>query len=593
MRRNKILVSTAILVTVASVVASILSNQLFPSIIFGAIISSILLGILAVTTHSHFVTLFTIVSVSVVRNISIFAFPASVIGIDPNRDIHVISRIVNTGTTDHLVIGFYSEAPFYYLLAGIFEIVSNVTHESPLFVYSILMGVLIPCTSFIIADRLSNKKLANLAALFASIITLGVKFAYWPVPQTLAVLFCYIIFVLWIKNRTNNREMGISLVILGVLVFTHKVPLLFLFFSFSTVSIVAFASNYIYKRNILYWLSVCGIMLAWQVVVSSINNTVIQIVGLFLGLLASLWAWENDAQNVMLRNNANRHFPGVFFAILSGLFLIVQWIYATTFIQKGVLKISTLFSWRDDFAPEPINPSSAAAVDPGQLDFLYHYSETLLFMLGVAILLASYTILEQKPEPYLVSFIGIGLVLTGIVSTDPNAGSPFRFLLFIIPLGAVIISINFREKLPLKSFSGTQALGLIFVVLLLLFQTSSIFFVPDYSGTPRSYLDQSEMSAKSSIDEFGIDGRIVYTDQYTTLIRTSPDPDLNYKQSENLYLESSYSELEKSSYILYRDEKIIRLNGNWWRLKWGSNMLDRNFSRIYSSGDSHIYITDA
>ena len=179
------------------------TDSLYPGFSIGVLVSSgILLLTLSLTrrlTKRRFhVLLAAIVTVAVLYRGYTFGFPTSLIGMDPDGYALGIERVIRAGRTDAIEVGFYDRAPLFYVLPAVLAILGDASASESMIVYPVLIGAVLPLTAAVLVRWVLGRdtyRAAGMAAIGAGVATTTVWFSYWPIAQTLALLYWCILLV--------------------------------------------------------------------------------------------------------------------------------------------------------------------------------------------------------------------------------------------------------------------------------------------------------------------------------------------------------------------------------------------------------------
>jgi len=173
------------------------------------------------------------VGLGTIYRLFLYLWPSSYIGLDPDRVAAAVNRVAFSGQIESISgLGFYRNAPLFHIYTAEVAHISGVSVKTAFAVYALLLGVLGPIVSAYIAAQLAPDEYTRMAAgLAATLGAVGVmtwKFAYWPLPQILAVLFWagYLIaFFRLISQPSRRNWVPIYFFLIG-LFFTHKLGVL-------------------------------------------------------------------------------------------------------------------------------------------------------------------------------------------------------------------------------------------------------------------------------------------------------------------------------------------------------------------------------
>ena len=566
MRKLKIGVVFAFLSLSAGILYTHATGRLYPGLNTGMFLSATVLLIcgwydsdtnVRSVAKLYFVP---IVLLAVLYRTYTFSFPATLVGIDPFGYALQTSRVIATGTTNSISYNFYSDVSLSIAFPAMFGLMAELPGPEALVIYPIAMGVLIPLSIASLTFQISSRRKLRkgiVAAVIATVATVSVRFAFWPIAQTLGILYWGILLVLIVRyyRIRSKRTAFLTILFLIALTFAHKLPLL--------------------------------------------------IVSLVLATLASvLWVREVVKRRYRSERGVGslRQPFGAVIGILSGVLLLLQWTYVTSFISTVAFRaVSTLLGKTTSVAPPPVStvPTAAVAPSPGIIGLLSRraYGLVLLPLGGLIWLyLLYYQRDKQSIRVLLVSFVvpvvllGLGIV-TGDSSSPSAAPQPNRLFSFmeliLIPFTAAVL-----ERVSVRRW--ISALSVVLLVVVLISQAYSVPVAPDHPDTPRKYLTSSEVQGK----EFGyryIDSRI-HTDWYFTIAgpsspaRSDIRDRRRYQAVEETFLNRTLTK-QSYEYVAYRtDVEVYQTSSGPWELTWDpERSLNEEYSRVYTSGGLSIY----
>lgn len=492
----------------------------------------------------------------------IFTFPASLIGMDPDRYAVWINQLIAAGSVEAMSVGFYQRAPLFHLVNGIFSILSGLPVREAMVVNPIMVGVTIPISVYILSRYLpkSSAKSGLIATLIIVVGAQTVKLSYWPVAQTLATVFLIVLLIVSIRLIYHPRDGEVFsvlfLLFLLTLSLTHKLPVLI-----TTLIIGIFASTAILPPSITQRLK--------------INYTNPQTIWLLF--------------------------------VLTSVILFVQWIHITGFISSVVIKIVTIFisgsAESATVSPTRMNPTTAVKPYTPIVGILLRnlHSLVLLVMGAIAWLILAYTERDSPAVQALLIAAGVLFMFFPITLLVPTDLIYTRIEVFIEPIMAVLIAAALIKHIDRSRYSFGRVLKVISVGIIVFIISAQIVTVgaaPDFPGTTQMYLTQEEVTAK----EFGYQ----YLNNSTAgpyYAQEKPFPDRHVTASGELKTErmNTYAPLNESLYnasllsncppnILSRSTDVYLFHGSW-RITWNlQSTLDKFYDRVYSSGGAKHYV---
>ncbi|SDG29759.1 hypothetical protein [Halorientalis regularis] len=534
------------------------TSSLYPGLYVGIAAVTVVLVLTALVSDRRTSTSLVagIVSVSVFFRLYTFLFPASMIGMDPDRKAISVQRVIETGHTDMIVRYFYQDISLFNVYAAEFGLLAGFDGPMSLLVYAFVLGILLPLTAVTLARHVPNMESGNLviiAALVSTIETFGVVEGFWIHNQSLGIaLWCGVLVCLGVSVRNNRALVVLTSILLVTMAFSHKIPL------FMVLSVCSGAVVY-------------GFLYRWDI-------------GSNGGVLS------NSSQTVLWSG------------VLSGILLFVQWSFLTGYFERLVGKVVALFA-----IPSGIGQASdltpAAAVEPlpplldiglwrfhgfallliaGLAWFGYHLSnwpfqrearlnETVILIMSAAVILA------------------IGAI-AGVLKPDIVPAG--RIFSYSGPVFGVLIALSFA---PWYRDGFWKYSKLLVICLLLVSQIFSLMVMIDHPDRPRMYLTGGEVEAKEFNHEF-TEGDI-HTDFYYAK-ETVPSRIVDIGRGRQvgkittpyqpLQLELLNANLTTSAYeyVSYRTQAAVqRTQYGKFELRWDpERQLDAEMSRTYDNG---------
>ncbi|WP_082224565.1 phospholipid carrier-dependent glycosyltransferase [Halolamina rubra] len=204
--------------------------NLYPAV--SASIAVISIVMLSLSVYYQIRKLLVFVSgISVGWTYLMFQFPASLIGIDPDWFAWQILRVGESGGIDVIQSEFYSSAPLFIIKGTVYYLISGLEVAPGMMIYPITLGITIPILTYVVAMRVwRDKRVSLIAAILMISEPTTINWAIYPIAQSLALIFVIlaILFVV-IYETTGDRRMFLLLLLTVVaMVFTHKLPLVYI-----------------------------------------------------------------------------------------------------------------------------------------------------------------------------------------------------------------------------------------------------------------------------------------------------------------------------------------------------------------------------
>jgi len=529
-----------------SVVAPVIGGEIYPIINLTFTVGVLMLFLLshkdASIRRTFPLYLAAIVALSTVYRLRIFLFPASMLGIDPDRYAIQIARVMRSGDLSAITYGFYSEAPFHILEGSATGLIIAFPAPAASVVYPLLSGIAIPLLAIIFTARLrpNSPRTAILTAGCVSVLAYSVRFSYGPVAQTMGVLFLLfsIFSIFTYAYKDDRRWLILGLLMMIGAIYTHKLT------------------------AIAVTLSITGALVLGSLHPATRNTPTIK--RLCVGGIG-----------------------------LMGLLTAVQLFYVTEFAQSIIFRLAV------PSLPASNPPVPTAAVNPYSLtDRLFRLSYVVLLAIisGLVWLGWLWQTLRRQNFRQDILFLGFVAPLAGlIVIADPADMNPVRIISYSEVLLIVLIAVGWywtAVESPGPSRPISRYVAISGILLLLVTAGVSSIAGPDAEPFNRDYLTSEEIKAK----EWGYDmisGEIA-TDQYyahetpparIAVLEGAPSIELNkFEDRTSMFLNKSFSAEQpsavahrtcvktiRSSYgprqLTYDVEKVLSTTNNIYRSK--------------------------
>ena len=478
-----------------------------------------------------------ILMVSIIFKIYLFSFPASLIGIDPDGKALRVAEMLRTGDIGSIDT-YYSSAPLFHLLAGVFTLISKTSITDSFYIFPIIGGFFV-VIAYAIGARIHRKSPQNglVSAIIISGTGVTMQFSVNPIPQFIAVFFWGTGLVTILSGKEiSNRKFIVLLFICLSLALTHKIGLLA--FAIPLLVITIFLRiqipeiTYTRSRSLLHLsILVCAILF----IQFSVFSNFLQFTVTFpLKLISSISSTTEPS--VSTYAYASQQLTGV-----QGIAIRrIHWLGLCIF---GVIV------WL----------SQATSAIP-QLRF---QNITTLSYSSVLAGLSSIGLLSQK----------------AVLAT--------RLLFFVELILASMIGTLFRN--------GKSGLVFVFIVLFLTSQLFTPVAVPDHDSRPTMFLNDAEVESKEftrTYTEADIATDWYYSFKrsptYINSVRNTPQ-ELKFTSIEENLLNKQITDKVEQYYLL-RDNSYYRIHGNYWELSYQPTVwTGKSTNRIYTSGEASLY----
>ncbi|WP_227356312.1 hypothetical protein [Haladaptatus salinisoli] len=505
-----------------------------------------------------------IVFLSVLYRCHVFLFPASVVGHDPGLYAQQVGQLMETGRLGSIQeseISFYTKAPLFLVLIGAFGTLVRLPPAEAMVIYPVVVGVFYPLIAFALVRCVASEegwRLPCIAATIAATATLSLRYGFWPVAQTLAVML-WLVFVVVVVRYYTDRDPRFFLLLallLFALIFTHKIP---------------------------------GFVVA----------------GTFVTLIAFDRLVRDGATESMAEKLRSRSVRTL--AALAAVAVLVQWVFVTDYAYRVVLRMAllatpqALAAFAERFTSLFLGGASGGSMqyewanplNPLLLFFLMNtYAIALIPLAGLGWLVL---FLRRRREPSTRVLLAATAFITAMIALGylrRAVANPRRFTFIGEILLVVLASVAVYRLVPSGTRLPTRPLRLLIVGMLL---TANLFAIPAFPAhpeAPRSYFVTTEMAGKRFVDE-RVDGT-VHTDYvFANAPPANPalvGPEEKYSSLSEELLNRSNA-LYRHQHVLFRETvSVYRTPGESWRPTWRPERgFDREYHRTYDNGDVVLY----
>ncbi|WP_114577209.1 hypothetical protein [Saliphagus sp. LR7] len=406
-------------------------------------------------------TLGVIVAVAVSVRLFLYLWPASMIGMDPDKYAAGVNHVMQTGGMNVVArdVSTYGVLSAFYYTNAITSIVSGFESKTVLIAIPLTVGLMLPLTAAALANRTVSRGHRPLAAGISAILggtaAVGVQFGFWPVVQVLAVLLWCAALILLIQlfDAGDQDALYGLLVVLTASMIAHKISMLI------PVLVVGAAV-------LLYWAR-----------------------GWFGGSARGIARFSTSQVGVLL------------LVLAAGLF--VQWGLMTVFLRGAIVsKLIPLLASGLSIAPADAPTLAAAPANSGITGILIRRADFLV-LLPVVSLAGLWLWVRDRTlgSALLIGAAAVPVILTAVSIVGLQVAAPSRIVLFGIPAFVALLGVGTSALYQHEGRRG-QVAALILVLVLVVPQAGSAALAPDYNGEPREYLTEGETSAKTLLLEY-------------------------------------------------------------------------------------------
>lgn len=543
-----------------SIVLSIISawtwGQLYPIVPCSIALSVIsLLGMQFYYKEYTVPYLIGFIVLSTFYRVFLYLYPSSFTAKDSDKYAFYIAKLLNGSVPSTLNLGFYSEAPIFLITGQISTVATGGSLRIGLVFPAIIVGIVYPLAAFVLSRYLpisDSSEVAYLAAAITVLAPTSVSLTSNPVAQTQSAVLILsgMILLLLYLHRTSVPFLFLAILCFGVSLLTHKLAPYLVTISLIFAASIGFAYKPLNNSDTVF--GILGIAMAGglylQSILTNFDYAVISRVLLILGI-----------GRAKTTSGAQTTIDGVFTAS----------------------------------AAEPLLPHS--------LMILLNVShQIIMFPLagigGLVLLWKGYNSVLLR---LILGIVTLEIFLTIAATFDIIPGGPFRFLLLIIPLLAVLIAVFSVSILQLQAWSKFAIrAGLVTVLLISLFSVQAISPIAssDASMETRSYLTAPELSGKIWGETY-VPGVILTDDFYAQEIppskindyaQESDTPPSHYQGSSRKILNGQINQTNSCTIALRPSLSRYSYHGRW-RLTQPVTTGFQEHNRIYSSGETVMF----
>lgn len=531
------------------------TGSLYPGLPLMTIIGVIVVLIIyAFTNIGQIRTVLCLCLLAVASRLWTFIFPASMIRFDPDSYAVKSQVIVNTGSLEATISGFYQSAAMFPLTGSIATLIFGIPVDKSYSIYPIVVGLALPLFAAVLARRISKSKIVGPIA--AAIVTAGAAstiFAAAPIPITLAAIYvaATIITLTVAPTQFRLQKALVYLLFAAAAGLTHKISLFLL----------------------------TGILVTY-----TIYTGVVTVFGMEI---------KNKKMGVI--------------SLITISLLIVQWFYLTDFILGAIYQISAVVL-TEVRNVGTTNPSAAIRATRPLIISLQNNAFYLLSLLfggfaGIYVFRDFY----QWRVRLLQSAALITVVVT-LPSAVMGSGPGFqRIYIYASVFVAALISVAIARIVSWEIVRGDlrwkHRIAIAVLIVLVIVNPLSVIATPDYPGTSRQYLTEQEVTGKTWTNNYVsviVYRDLYYGDEVVDFKRAAEGPTWHQEQVPNPWDPGLLNEELYNGTLPSKDYQVVslrtdvtyyRLRGGDYRLQWNPiAKMDTKSNRIYANGGVVTYV---
>lgn len=491
--------------------------------------------------RSYTAVILIIVTLATLYRVSVFEYPASLIGTDPDQYALNIHYLMQSGNTEAINFNFYSKISAFLILGAQISFITGLKSAESLVTYPLIIGIIYPLVTAAISYRLTgNYQMSVFASIICSASTTSIWLSYAPIAQSMAAATWAVFFLLLIIYQVAYEKgivIGLVLILLSS-TYTHKLPIFLIFVTIILCVLISITLNERSRSLHLY---------------------------LGSGLIG----------------------------ILSAFALFLQWTVITDFLIVANNKAFRLFTTESVRLQSSYQPTDIRAkkVHPGTFGMLIRKAHGLL-LLPVSGVGWVYVLIKQAYDSNAqvvlsASCTTVLFIFIGVINN--SAGAPLRGLIqaepFLSILTAVIIVSAWNS-----SDKKWKYIAKILVITILVSQTGVTHIAPDHPSHARLYLASDEVEAKQFGHSFTQSN--IHTDRFLAIEETPHEiaRGIENRKYQSLGLLRGNVTQQGYEYILYRANVDIYALGGVWKLRYDvETNLNSEYNRIYSNGGASIH----
>lgn len=602
-------------------------SQIHPILNFAFGFSIIVLLIAALNIElswtDFYIVLVTLLLLSAMYRVYIFQVPPQgvVIGVDGNQNIIDIANLVESGRTYSIDNYFYSRAPLYFILGAFLVSVLDISTKWAMGAYPLLMGIIPPLVAVLLSRSLSLKREHQIVA--GGLTALGatsVNYGFASIPESLALMILLTLLLSIIGYQKQNSPTGlliVSIIFISSLVFTHKLPLVFLgvlfciswflkIYSENSAILKIKKDNFEKLEYAIQLVIILALTIGMTVTLYHIGGLYfIPFVLLIIGGASRVNSKASSKKPPEINNS------GLYFSIICFVLAFLLFAYiAPKFFSGSIVQIllSFLSPTRAPITGNPINSEFVSAPKPPFLIDLLFTKSGLVHAFALILIppsvIGGLHILRQKPEKPATHIITggvvttIGLLLFGFINS--SSVSYLRFLmlgeaLMMVSSTTVIAGVNPTGKVNSvldrsHLIKVKKILPILVILIIVIFQLSATISAPDSRKGHEFYVSGEEVTAK----QWGYNyiPSNIKTDWYYSII-TFPFVDshqtvFNAFHPDDLLLAQLHN--RDYEYLAIRSKPVLRTGGGIFKLEWDpQGAVNDRYNRVYTSGKVGFY----
>lgn len=170
----------------------------------------------------------SVICFGVFYRIFTFLWPPTLLGMDPDQVAVATQRIMNHGSTDAISgLYFYSKIAGMYVYTASAGLITGLDARWALIMYPLAVGIIVPLVVFIILRRLTDQSNGATIAVMvgvaiATFAGATIRFSSEPLPQVLAALLWLVFLTALVCYTTSRRWVVVLLISVLAAAGTHK-----------------------------------------------------------------------------------------------------------------------------------------------------------------------------------------------------------------------------------------------------------------------------------------------------------------------------------------------------------------------------------
>jgi|GEM_PF-5079790 len=207
--------SAAVLVFAGGIFAAHSTGSAYPALPISITIATLLVVLPVLwddpLTSIYLRYLSILIGFAVLYRLVPFILTAGLIGIDPHWYAVQVEEVRGIGHTESIDSPYYRVASLYIVFLSIITEVTGLDSEQAIYIMAAVAGISLPLFGAILAYRLAPRDHQNRAMIVSAGVLLvsgtAVRYAFWPVAQTYAVIIFTLTMIVIVRFRYPDPDL--------------------------------------------------------------------------------------------------------------------------------------------------------------------------------------------------------------------------------------------------------------------------------------------------------------------------------------------------------------------------------------------------